>query len=132
VLEWPSAKLSKGMLQRVALMEAVHAGPAVLLLDEPFAGLDPEGRQWLAAQLSTGGPAVLLTDHSGAAAGRVALAGRLELRNGRCTATAVAASLTIRAVRAGERLERAVPEDASDALLADLLAGGWHIERVER
>jgi ABC-type transport system involved in cytochrome c biogenesis ATPase subunit len=126
VLERPSAKLSKGMLQRVALLEAVHAAPALLLLDEPFSGLDGEGREWLSAQLD--GPAVLLTDHSGT----VRPAERLRLSDGACTAVSRIAQLTILATRDGERLERTLPEDESDAALRELLAGGWHVERVQR
>jgi heme exporter protein A len=44
VLDRPAAALSKGMLQRVALVEAIHSGCPLLLLDEPFAGLDADGR----------------------------------------------------------------------------------------
>ena len=65
------------MLQRLALLEALQAGCPLLLLDEPFSGLDDAGRAWLAGQLAErvdAGAAVLMTDHSGAAAGRVALA----------------------------------------------------------
>jgi ATPase subunit of ABC transporter with duplicated ATPase domains len=127
-LERPSSSLSKGMLQRVALLEALHAKPALLLLDEPFSGLDTVGREWLNAQLASGGPAALLTDHSGT----VAPTERLRLRDGRCEPTSLVAILTVHATRAGERLERAVREDESDARLSELLAAGWHIERVER
>jgi heme exporter protein A len=129
-LEWlgAMATLSKGMLQRVALLEALHARPALLLLDEPFSGLDAVGREWLTEQLASGGPAALLTDHSGT----VAPTERLLLRGGRCEPTSVIAVLTVHATRDGERLERAVREDESDALLRELLAAGWHVERVER
>jgi ABC-type multidrug transport system ATPase subunit len=127
-LERPAATLSKGMLQRVALLEALHARPALLLLDEPFSGLDAVGREWLTEQLASGGPAALLTDHSGT----VAPTERLLLRGGRCEPTSVIAVLTVHATRDGERLERAVREDESDALLRELLAAGWHVERVER
>jgi heme exporter protein A len=127
-LERPAASLSKGMLQRVALLEALHAKPALLLLDEPFSGLDTVGREWLSAQLASGGPAALLTDHSGT----VTPTERLLLRDGRCEPTSLVAILTVHATREGERLERAVREDESDALLRELLAAGWHVERVER
>lgn len=127
VLERSSASLSKGMLQRVALLEALHAQPALLLLDEPCSGLDAPGREWLSARLA-GGPAVLLTDHSGA----IAPAERLLLRDGRCTVVSRVARLTIHASRGGERIERAVGEDESDGALRELLAAGWHVERVER
>jgi ABC-type nitrate/sulfonate/bicarbonate transport system ATPase subunit len=126
-LERPAASLSKGMLQRVALLEALHAKPALLLLDEPFSGLDTVGREWLGEQLKHG-PAALLTDHSGT----VAPTERLLLRDGHCSPTSLVARLTIHATRDGERRESDVREDESDARLSELLAAGWHVERVER
>jgi ABC-type multidrug transport system ATPase subunit len=127
-LERPAASLSKGMLQRVALLEALHAKPALLLLDEPFSGLDAVGREWLGEWLAGAGAATLLTDHSGT----VAPTERLRLRDGRCEPASVIAVLTVHATRDGERLERDVRENESDALLRRLLAAGWHVERVER
>jgi ABC-type multidrug transport system ATPase subunit len=128
VLRRPASSLSKGMLQRVALLEALQARPALLLLDEPFSGLDTTGREWLAQELKDG-PAVLLTDHSGTADPTE----RLLLRDGRCAPIDRIARLTIAASHPdGRRLERTAGEDESDALLEALLREGWHVERVER
>ena len=72
VLNRPASTLSRGMLQRVALLEALQSGCPLLLLDEPCSGLDDDGPAWLAARVAErveAGAAVLLTDHSGSAAG---------------------------------------------------------------
>ena len=53
----PTAILSRGYHQRLALARAVIHRPAVLLLDEPETGLDPEGVALL-DQLMLGDPAV--------------------------------------------------------------------------
>ena len=57
---------SKGMLQRLALAQALLPRPQVLLLDEPFSGVDPLGIDRLAEVIRShhkSGMTVLLTSH---------------------------------------------------------------------
>jgi ABC-2 type transport system ATP-binding protein len=57
---------SLGMRQRLGLATALLADPAVLILDEPANGLDPEGVRWLrdlVRGLAAEGTAVLVSSH---------------------------------------------------------------------
>ncbi|MEO3873921.1 ATP-binding cassette domain-containing protein [Nonomuraea sp. B12E4] len=57
---------SLGMRQRLGLAAALLGDPPVLMLDEPFNGLDPEGIGWLRgllAGLAAEGRAVLVSSH---------------------------------------------------------------------
>ena len=58
--------LSRGMRQRVAIARTLIHDPPVLLLDEPAAGLDPEGRQQLQLlfrQLAGSGKTLIVSSH---------------------------------------------------------------------
>lgn len=62
----PIGGFSTGMRQRAKLAQALVAGPELVLLDEPTAGLDPMGRDemlQLVARLGTFGISVLLATH---------------------------------------------------------------------
>jgi heme ABC exporter ATP-binding subunit CcmA len=58
---------SAGMKRRLSLARFVLARPRVLLLDEPFTGLDQRAKKWLEEHLAsfkTGGGAIVMTTHS--------------------------------------------------------------------
>ncbi|HYY12388.1 MAG TPA: ABC transporter ATP-binding protein [Kineosporiaceae bacterium] len=59
-------QFSLGMRQRLGLAQALLADPAVLVLDEPANGLDPEGIAWLRSflrALAAEGRTVLVSSH---------------------------------------------------------------------
>ncbi len=67
-LDRPAGTLSAGQKTRLALAKALINRPAVLLLDEPTASLDPDTadrlRAWLAAYRTASGCAILLASHN--------------------------------------------------------------------
>jgi iron complex transport system ATP-binding protein len=69
VVDRPFAVLSDGERQQVLLARAIMSRPALLLLDEPAAGLDVGGRERLVASLSRlatdpgSPPTVMITHH---------------------------------------------------------------------
>jgi len=59
-------KMSKGMLQRLGLAQAILGDADLLILDEPMSGLDPIGRREvreLLLELKTAGKTILLSSH---------------------------------------------------------------------
>ena len=64
--EKPIRGLSKGMKQRLCLGRAMVHGPAVLVLDEPAAGLDPRARielRVMIRELAADGKTILVSSH---------------------------------------------------------------------
>ncbi|MCA9754190.1 MAG: heme ABC exporter ATP-binding protein CcmA [Candidatus Eisenbacteria bacterium] len=62
----PVREFSRGMGQRLSLARALLHDPPILLLDEPFSGLDPSGIESLSELLAArrrGGCAILMTSH---------------------------------------------------------------------
>lgn len=66
ILEKHLKDLSKGMKQRVSLGRALVHDPAILIMDEPAAGLDPRARielRELITALAENGKAILISSH---------------------------------------------------------------------
>jgi ABC-2 type transport system ATP-binding protein len=77
---------SLGMRQRLGIAAALLGDPPVLMLDEPFTGMDPEGIVWMReflASLAARGRAVLVSSHLMSelqeVAGHVVIVGRGEV-----------------------------------------------------
>jgi ABC-type multidrug transport system ATPase subunit len=61
-------ELSKGSAHKVGLIQALIASPGLLVLDEPFAGLDAHTRKSLPdlmSELATAGTSIVVSDHQG-------------------------------------------------------------------
>lgn len=66
-LKKPVGKYSLGMRQRLGLAQAIMEDPTLLILDEPFNGLDQKGAAEIRAlllQLKTEGKTILLSSHN--------------------------------------------------------------------
>jgi ABC-2 type transport system ATP-binding protein len=65
-MEQAAGALSRGLRQRLAIAQAIVHQPAVLLLDEPAAGLDPQARRDLSQlllSLRDGGMTLVVSSH---------------------------------------------------------------------
>ena len=65
-LSRPARRYSKGMKRRLSLAYALIGEPAVILLDEPFSGLDPRARHALRWEITSArkrGSTVVLASH---------------------------------------------------------------------
>jgi ABC-2 type transport system ATP-binding protein len=76
LIDRPSGGLSAGQKTRVALAKALLNNPALLLLDEPTASLDPDTADWARSLLETyraeSGATILLASHNMAEVERLA------------------------------------------------------------
>lgn len=71
----PIRFFSKGMLQKVGIMQAMLEQPSLLLMDEPFSGLDVNAQEELIRilkELQSGGTGLLFASHEPGLSGRVA------------------------------------------------------------
>lgn len=96
----PCGELSKGNQQKVQLACAVIAGPELLVLDEPFSGLDPVNAETMLAcirELAAGGTTIVLSSH------------QLYALEGACDAFCIVGLGTVRAAGTLAELRRAFP-----------------------
>ena len=66
LLNQPLGDLSKGSAQKIGLIQSLMAPPNLLILDEPFAGLDEQTRAELPliiSEIAAGGGMVVVSDH---------------------------------------------------------------------
>ena len=100
----PTAQLSKGMKQRVALARTLLHDPAIVLLDEPTAGLDPESAhdtRALILRLRGENRTVILSTHNLDEVDRVA--DRVGVLRTRLIALDTPSALRVAAVRQADR-----------------------------
>lgn len=133
----PFAALSGGQRQRLFLALALVNRPALLVLDEPTAGLDPQARRSLRAlirEIQSEGRTVLLSTHDLEEAAQLCDQVAI-LDRGRIVAVAAPAELISRAqaparliVRTTPPLPQSIMESLPEAGRAVFEDGGWVLE----
>jgi len=152
VADTPLTELSKGTCQKVAVAQALLGDPALLVLDETFAGLDATAQAVVMEHVRArrdAGVAVVFTDHGGRARAltpdvRLLLAAgalqpaaapdqmRMVVLAGRPGAFDAARHDGVRSVASSaEGMRLQVDAAACDAVLAAALAAGLSVRRVE-
>ncbi|WUH96883.1 ATP-binding cassette domain-containing protein [Spirillospora sp. NBC_00431] len=120
-------ELSKGSAQKVGLAQALLDDPGLLILDEPFAGLDAATRAalpTLISELAAEGATVVVSDHQRCIE---TLPGIDRLRVADGTVSQVVSEKIDWAV-----LEVEVPEDEVDTVETKLRADGYRVRRPKR
>lgn len=117
--------LSKGLLQRVGVAQAILNRPRLLILDEPMSGLDPVGRREmrdLIRGLRDEGTSVIFSSHilsdAETLCDRVGILTRGQLREVITVADHVDATSFELVVRAGNGTVRAAIEDLAGVVVA--------------
>ncbi|HZX05281.1 ATP-binding cassette domain-containing protein [Kribbella sp.] len=148
----PMRKLSKGNAQKVALAQALLVPPQLLVLDEPWAGLDATAHSTLRELLTETaeqGAAVAFTEHS-AETVRTTATRVCELHHGRLTTTSEQLSITELLLVPGTDIDwtqypdvldvrrqdghvtLTLPTGRHDAALLTALNHGWSVTTVRR
>ncbi|MFD0904714.1 ABC transporter ATP-binding protein [Actinomadura sediminis] len=120
-------ELSKGSAQKVGIAQALLDGPELLVLDEPFAGLDSATRDTLPdviRDLAAEGTTVVVSDHQRCIE-PLPDVGRLRVADGTVTAVDTAAPASV-------VLEVVVAEKEIDTVEAKLRAEGYRVRRPTR
>jgi ABC-2 type transport system ATP-binding protein len=118
--------LSKGSAQKIGLIQALLVPPGLLVLDEPWEGLDAQTREQvpaIIAEVINGGGAVLVSDHRGETA---------RLPGARIWRVEAGRVHPLRPDGDGERcvIEISIPAAHAPAAIARLRADGHDIVRV--
>ncbi|WP_370945886.1 ABC transporter ATP-binding protein [Amycolatopsis sp. cg5] len=127
-------QLSKGNAQKVGLVQAILAQPDLLILDEPWSGLDVEAHTVLGEiveETKARGASVVFTDHRPDVVHEHADDVHL-IVDGKLT-TETRRQVSVRIVLTGpngERVEKVVDTASSDAVLLTALNDGWSVQEV--
>lgn len=119
-------QLSKGTAQKVGLAQALLRPPGLLVLDEPWEGLDAAARELVpevVEEVLAGGGAVLVSDHRGETV-RLPGARHWTVADGTVTEGSPAGDAAVAVI------ELAVPAAGVAAAVARLRAAGHHVLRV--